>query len=123
MLKIIPLLLLFAAAPALAQFDPAVKADVKSILAAPDDGQRVILRGTITGKVGEEQYMFTDGTGHIQLDVEDRLLWGQILSEGTRVEVEGKVNEHWFSDVIDIDVERVLVLKGKADAGSSGSNG
>lgn len=123
MKRIFLVLLLLVGAPAFGQFAVPVKTDVESILSAPDDGMRVILRGTIAGKLDKEQYMFTDGSGYIPIDVEDRILWGQVLVKGTRVEIEGKVDKHFFSDAIDIDVERVMVLKGSADAGGGPDNG
>ena len=118
-MKRLVLAVLFSmAAPIAAQMGyPAVKTDVQSILAAPEDGQRVILRGKIVGRMGEETYMFSDGTGHIRVEIEDRILWGQLITGGARLEIEGEVDEHLFSDEVDIDVERVLVLKGTADAG------
>ncbi|MBX9904424.1 MAG: NirD/YgiW/YdeI family stress tolerance protein [Burkholderiales bacterium] len=125
MKKIIAVMLLLGAMPAFAQFgSPAEKASVKSILAAPNDGHRVVLRGTIVSDNGDESYLFTDGTGQISLAIENRLLWGQKLVKGTPVEIEGEVDEHWFSDVIDISVERVQVMKqGSAAADNLKSGG
>ena len=124
MRKILFALLLCVVPPAFSQYGAtAVETDVRSILAAPGDGQRVLLRGEITGKVDDEEYMFTDGTGNIRVDIDDKLLWGQILAPGTRVEIEGRVDKHFFGDAIDIDVERVLVLKGAVGAGSKPANG
>src|SRR5690606_10498292 len=83
MKKALAVLLMCVAVPALAQFgSPVAKTDVQSILGAPDDGQRVLLRGTIVGNPGDEEYLFSDGTGNIRLAIEDRLLWGQVLSKG-----------------------------------------
>lgn len=124
MKKIILTLLLFVAVPVFAQYAiKTVETDVRSVLSAPDDGLRVLLRGEITGKIDDEEYMFTDGTGNIRLDIDDDLLWGQVLTQGTRVEIEGKVDKHLFGDTVDIDVERVLVLKGTAGAGGKPANG
>jgi uncharacterized protein (TIGR00156 family) len=124
MKKTLLTLLLLAAVPVFAQYAiKMVESDVRSILAVPDDGQRVLLRGEITGKIDDEEYMFTDGTGNIRLDIDDDLLWGQVLTQGTRVEIEGRVDKHLFGDTVDIDVERVLVLKGTAGAGGKPSNG
>lgn len=112
MKKVIAAMLLIGAIPAFAQFgSSAEKASVQSILATPDNGHRVLLRGTIVSNNGDESYLFTDGTSQINLAIESRLLWGQKLVKGTSVEIEGEVNEHWFSDVVDISVERVQVLK------------
>ncbi len=124
MKKALAVLLMCVALPALAQFGSTVtKPDVKSILSAPDNGQRVLLRGTIVSNNGDGSYVFTDGTGNIRLAINDDLLWGQVLSKGTRVEIEGEVDEYWFSDGFDISVERVQVLKGSAKSGSGTSGG
>ena len=115
MQRILFALLLGVTAPTIAQVGtPPLKTDVQSILAAPDDGQRVTLRGRIVGRLGNEEYMFTDGTGHIRVRIEGRLLSGQMLGKGTRIEIDGQVDEHLLDDAVDIDVERVLVLKGSA---------
>ena len=112
-------LLLGVTAPTIAQVgSPTLKTDVQSILAAPENGLRVTLRGKIVGRLGNEEYMFTDGTGHIRIRIEGRLLSGQILGKGTRILIDGQVDKHLLGDVVDIDVERVLVLKGSASAES-----
>ena len=117
MKRFVLVVLLCVAAPVGAQMGyPAIKTDVRSILAAPEDGQRVILRGKIVGRLGEEEYMFSDGTGHIPVEIEDKILWGQMITGGVRLEIEGEVDEHLFSDKVDIDVLRVMVLKGTAKA-------
>lgn len=125
MKKFVAAMLLLGAMPAFAQFASSTdKASVQSILAAPDNGQRVLLRGTIVSNNRDGSYLFTDGTGQIGLDIENRLLWGQKLVKGTPVEIEGEVDEHWFSDVVDISVERVQVIKqGSAAAGNPKSGG
>lgn len=124
MKKSLAVLLMCVTVPALAQFgSPVAKTDVQSIIGAPDDGQRVLLRGTIVGNMGDEEYLFTDGTGNIRLAIEDRLLWGQMLSKDARVEIEGEVDEHLFSNALDISVERVQVLKGSAKSGSKATEG
>ena len=125
MKKFIAAMLLLGTMPAFAQYGSATdQASVQSILAAPDNGQRVLLRGTIVSNNGDESYLFTDGTGQIGLAIENRLLWGQKLVKGTPVEIEGEVDEHWFSDVVDISVERVQVLKqGSAAADNPESGG
>lgn len=120
MKRLVLAVFLCAAAPVAAQMGyPAVKTDVQSILAAPDNGQRVILHGKIVGRMGKEEYLFSDGTGQIRVEIEDRILWGQVITGGARLEIEGEVDEHLFSDEVDIDVARVLVLKGAANAGGN----
>ncbi|MGE4111175.1 MAG: NirD/YgiW/YdeI family stress tolerance protein, partial [Burkholderiales bacterium] len=84
MKKFVAAMLLLGAMPAFAQFASSTdKASVQSILAAPDNGQRVLLRGTIVSNNRDGSYLFTDGTGQIGLDIENRLLWGQKLVKGT----------------------------------------
>jgi len=111
--KVLFAMLFCVAIPAFAQFGTTAATDenVQSILAKPVDGHRVILRGTIVSNGGDESYQFTDGTAQIGLSINDRLLWGQKLVTGTPVEIEGEVDKRWFSDVFDISVDRVQVLK------------
>ena len=90
MKKIIFAILLCVAMPSYAQLDStATTTNVQSVLANPENDQRVMLRGTIVSNDGDESYQFTDGTGQISLSIEDRLLWGQNLVKGTPVEIEG----------------------------------
>ena len=124
MKKILFALIMGIAVPVFGQYAvKTVEARVQSILAAPADGQHVLLRGEIVNKIDDEEYLFTDGTGTIQLDIDDKIRWGQVLAHGARVEVEGKVNKHFFGNGIDIDVDRVLVLKGIAGGGTKPANG
>lgn len=73
---------------------------VAEIKAKPINNQRVVLSGQITQKIGEENYLFNDGTGMIVLDVDDDLpanaipmnqpliIFGQVDVEDGRVEVD-----------------------------------
>ena len=49
-----------------------VNVDVKSILANPVDDTWVTLKGHILEKVGRKYYMFSDGTGQIRLDIDNK---------------------------------------------------
>jgi uncharacterized protein (TIGR00156 family) len=112
MKKIIFAILLCVAMPSYAQLDStATTTNVQSVLANPENDQRVMLRGTIVSNDGDESYQFTDGTGQISLSIENRLLWGQNLVKGTPVEIEGEMEKRWFSDKFDFSVDRVQVLK------------
>jgi uncharacterized protein YdeI (BOF family) len=119
MKRIFALMILFCVTvPALAQVVPAaIRADVKSIMTAPQDGLRVILTGTIIGSLGGNDYMFTDGTGHVRISVDADLLSGQALVKGTRIELAGRVNHHLTGNIVTVSVDYITVLKGRADAG------
>jgi len=44
---------------------------VAQIQAQPVDDQRVVLQGQITQKIGDDKYLFTDGSGMIVLEIDD----------------------------------------------------
>ena len=50
-----------------------VATSVAQILQETKDDQRVSLRGQITKQISKEKFIFTDGSGEIQLDIDDDL--------------------------------------------------
>jgi uncharacterized protein (TIGR00156 family) len=73
---------------------------VAQIMAQPVNNQSVVLQGQITQKIGDEEYLFTDGSGMIVLDVDDNVpasavplnapvrVFGKVDVEKGRVEVD-----------------------------------
>ncbi|MGO3743002.1 YgiW/YdeI family stress tolerance OB fold protein [Kerstersia sp.] len=84
-----------APAPAVAQYvGPGVAAapDVRTILAQPQDDQWVTLKGHLLRKVGKERYVFSDGTGEIQVEIDDKDFPRVTVDEKTWVEISGEVD-------------------------------
>lgn len=104
--------LLGLAAPASAQFvGPGAQepvTDVQAVLDNPADEQRVVLHGRILKQVGEEQYVFTDGTAQIRIELDGEALLRQRITPETEVELYGEIEDDFLQDP-EIDVERVVV--------------
>jgi len=82
---------------------------VADVLKNPVDDQAVVLRGTITKKVGNEKYLFTDGTGEIRVEIDDKHLAQQRFDAQTKVELRGEVEKD-FLESPEIDVDAVIAL-------------
>ncbi len=109
------LLALLVALPAYAQFvgpgsDAPKPVDVKSILANPLDDQWVSLKGNILEKIGREEYTFTDDTGQIRLDIDDRYFpSGAAITPKTTVQISGNVDIE-VNRTVEIDVKKILIM-------------
>ena len=85
-------------------------ASVAAILKNPVDDQRVTLQGYILREIGDDLYVFSDGTGEINADIDRKRFPSQPISEKTRVEIQGKVDTH-RKKAVDIDVHKLTVLE------------
>jgi len=78
---------------------------VAEILKNPVDDQRVFLKGYLIKKVGNEKYIFSDGTDEIRVEIDYGLFRGQSVDEKTLVELVGEVEKDFLeSPEIDVDV-------------------
>lgn len=106
-------LILGAASPALAQFQGPGAAQsparVAEILRNPIDDQKVTLTGVIVRKVGDERYIFSDGSGEIQVEIDDDDLPGRPFGPAERVEIRGEVDVE-RNRTLEIDVDSVRLL-------------
>jgi uncharacterized protein (TIGR00156 family) len=120
----VALTVLGIAMPTAAQFvGPGTPAtvDVKSVLANPVDDMWVILKGYLLQKVGRDKYTFSDGSGQIRLDIDDKYFPpGVPITPKTYIQISGKVDvEHYRSP--EIDVKNIVVLpEGGAGTASPG---
>lgn len=84
--------------------------DVKSILANPVGDTWVTLKGHILQKVGRDKYMFSDGTGQIRLDIDDKYFpTGVSITPKTPVQISGEVDVEYYRTP-EIDVKKIVVL-------------
>lgn len=67
------------------------------------DDTFVILRGNITKNIGDELYVFTDGTGTINIEIDDEDWNGQNIGPEDLVEIRGEIDKGWTSIEIDVD--------------------
>lgn len=80
--------------------------NIAEILKAPVDDQMVTLTGKITKKIGDEKYMFTDGSGEIQLDIDDDDIATVKVDNNTKITIVGEV-EIEDAQLVEIDVESI----------------
>jgi uncharacterized protein (TIGR00156 family) len=83
---------------------------VADILKKPVDDQAVILRGYLVKKVGNEKYMFSDGTGKIRVEIEAEDFPIQKIDDKTLVVIRGEV-ESEFLNSPEIDVQAISIAQ------------
>lgn len=82
-------------APAVAAYvGPAVSAhaSVSAILQKPVDEQQVTLQGHLLRKTGHEKYRFSDGTGEILVEIDDKDFPATPIDASTKVRIRGEVD-------------------------------
>lgn len=67
------------------------------------DDTYVTLRGNIQQQVGEELYIFSDGSGSINIEIDDEDWNGQNIAPEDMVEIKGEIDKGWTSIEIDVD--------------------
>lgn len=92
------------------QAHPYAKTTVATIKADPKDDMKVTLEGNILRKTGHEEYVFSDGTGEIGVEIDDEDFPKERVDQNTKVKIEGEVDTHLLKDA-DIDVERLTLVK------------
>jgi uncharacterized protein (TIGR00156 family) len=82
---------------------------VKDVLASPADDRPVELTGTIVRQLDRETYVFSDGTGEIQVEIdrEDFPADAPVAAD-TRVTIHGEVDTR-LGRAPEIDVERLRI--------------
>lgn len=76
---------------------------VKAALGMPDDTP-VTLKGKITKSLGNERYLFTDSTGSIQVEIDQKVFYrSQVqVSSDDFVEISGEVDKEWNKTEIEV---------------------
>lgn len=83
---------------------------VAEILENPKDDQDVTVQGHLLRKVGDEEYVFSDGTGEIIVEIDDDDFPRESIDEKTKVELIGEVDTS-RNRPPEIDVDKVHVVK------------
>jgi uncharacterized protein (TIGR00156 family) len=85
---------------------------VKELLATATDDMRVVLQGNITKRISEDKYVFTDKTGEIVAEIDNKNMPAdQQITPETSVKLYGKVDKEFFPQKIEIDAKLVEVQK------------
>ncbi len=69
---------------------------VKQALEMKDDSI-VIVNGKIIESLGDEEYIFQDNTGKIQIEIDDDFFNFVKINPQNDVIIEGEIDENWFS--------------------------
>lgn len=74
----------------------------------PDDAW-VTLQGNIIKQIGDEDYVFQDSTGQINVEIDQKYWRGITIKPTDLVQITGEVETHRFKPV-DIDVKNIQVI-------------
>ncbi|MDR2893529.1 MAG: YgiW/YdeI family stress tolerance OB fold protein [Deltaproteobacteria bacterium] len=79
--------------PALVTVDQALKMD---------DDKKLALRGYIVQSLGDEEYLFKDDSGSIEVEI-DRKRWrGQNVTPKDLIEIHGEIDKDWGKTKVDV---------------------
>ncbi|HAT8014266.1 YgiW/YdeI family stress tolerance OB fold protein [Citrobacter rodentium] len=79
-------------------------ATVESAKSLRDDTW-VTLRGNIVERISDDLYLFKDGTGSINVDIDHKRWYGLTVTPQDTVEIQGEVDKDWNS--VEIDVKQI----------------
>ncbi|MDR3352913.1 MAG: NirD/YgiW/YdeI family stress tolerance protein, partial [Zoogloeaceae bacterium] len=86
---------------------PPAASTVADARTLPDDA-RVVLQGHITRALGDEKYLFSDKTGEIVVEIDDKLWRGQRVEVKDTVEIRGEVDRDW---AVSVEIEADTLTK------------
>jgi uncharacterized protein (TIGR00156 family) len=84
---------------------------VKDVLASSYDDMRVILKGYITKRISHDKYLFTDNTGEILVEIDNRNMPAEQITPKTLLKIYGKVDKDYLPSRMEIEVRSVEVQK------------
>ena len=67
------------------------------------DDSPVVLRGKIERFLGDEKYLFTDSTGTITIEIDNRLWAGLSINQNDTVEISGEVDKDFHGVEIEVN--------------------
>lgn len=84
---------------------------VKQLLETGKDEQFVTLRGHLVKRIGDDEYLFADSTGEIEVDIDDEAFPAQQpIDPNTEVELTGEFDKELIGKP-EIDVAQVKLLR------------
>jgi uncharacterized protein (TIGR00156 family) len=86
---------------------------VRTLLESAKDDQSVVLQGSIVRKLKEQRYVFSDGTGEVEIEIdnEKKMFAGHTVDDKTRVEISGEVEKDFLRSM-HIDVKSLRLVEG-----------
>jgi uncharacterized protein (TIGR00156 family) len=84
--------------------DPITVAEAKSLR----DDSPVVLRGKIERSLGDEKYLFSDGSGTITVEIDNRVWNGLSVNQNDTVEISGEVDKDFRGVEIEVsDIKKI----------------
>ncbi|AWB35323.1 YgiW/YdeI family stress tolerance OB fold protein [Orrella marina] len=92
---------------------PAAQETVRTVQWVKDTGrddQKVLLRGRVVNRIGDDNYTFADESGELRVEIDDDVFGAQSVDENTLVEIWGEID---FDDgrLKEIEVKSLRVLR------------
>lgn len=81
---------------------PTSASSVQAVLMMPDETV-VMLQGNIAKKVGEETYVFSDGTGEVMVEIDSDVWNGQNVSPTDMVTIIGEIDQEGNATVVEVE--------------------
>lgn len=81
---------------------------ISEIMEMPDD-THIIAEGYITRRLGDEEYLFTDDSGEIRVEIDDDLWRGREVDGETKLRIFGEFDKKWLRSS-EIEVDRFEIL-------------
>ncbi|MBW5891701.1 YgiW/YdeI family stress tolerance OB fold protein [Pectobacterium polaris] len=72
------------------------------------DDSWVTLRGNIEKRLGDENYLFRDSTGTMEVEIDHKRWNGQMVSPTDKVEIQGELDKDFNS--VELDVKQIRKL-------------
>ncbi len=90
-------------------YNPSAATTKVKDLAQKNDNDFVILQGNIQQETGEDIYVFSDGSGTINIEIDNDDWNGQTITPQDIVLIKGQVDKD--GNLIEIDVDEVQLVK------------
>ena len=106
------LALLLVSTIVMAAFDgPGAEVKIRTVTEANQakDDERVILEGYLVQKLEDEEYLFKDLTGEIEVEIDDDIFQDRYVNPSTQIRIHGEIDKGFFSGRT-IDVERLEII-------------
>jgi uncharacterized protein (TIGR00156 family) len=84
---------------------------VKDLLATAQDNVKMCLKGYIIKRISHDKYVFTDGTGEVVVEIDNKNMPQEQITPKTLIKLYGKVDKDYFPSKIEVDVKSVEIQK------------
>ena len=88
--------------------DPASMVNTVAEVKQMKDNSYVVLEGKIEKRLKDEDFLFTDSTGSITVEIDDDEWQGQTVTPQDTVEIKGKFDKGVLEDEIDVKQIRLI---------------